>query len=143
MSRADKAKQILEDIITGILAEKGVRVGLTAGLVNGLIFFFLYLLLGVKVLPIGLLSFAREIFFISFFMVEGAIFGLLFGILYDIIPIKSNFYKAITLSLTFWFIVKIVPYNPIMFEKPLVLVETLVRYLLKGTLVSVFWKSME
>lgn len=143
MSRADKAKQILEDIVTGIIAEKGVRVGLLVGLLNGVIFFFLYLVLGVKVLPIGLFSLAREIFFISFFMVEGAIFGLLYGILYDIIPIKSNFYKAITLSLAFWFIVKVVPYNPLMFEKPLILVETLVRYLLKGTLISVFWKTVE
>jgi hypothetical protein len=52
MSGADKAKQILEDIVTGIIAEKGVRVGLVAGLVNGIIFFFLYLVLGVKVLPL-------------------------------------------------------------------------------------------
>ncbi len=143
MSTGDKAKQIVEDLISGIIAEKGVRVGLLAGLVNGFIFFFIYLLFGIKGVPIGLFSLAREIFFISFFMLEGAIFGLLYGILYDFIPMKTDFFKAITLSLIFWFVVKIIPFNPILIENPIIIIETLARYLLKGTLVSMFWRAVD
>ncbi len=139
MTKTDKAKKIVEDLISGIIAEKGVRVGALAGFVNALIFLFIYLIVGIKIMPIGIFSFLREILFISFFVIEGAIFGLLFGILYDFIPIKSNFYKAILLSFVFWFIVKIIPFDPILLEMPLIAVETLAHYLLKGTLVSIFW----
>ena len=138
---AKKIQYILEDIVEGIIAEKGFKAGILAGLFNGLIFFFIYLLIGFKVMPIGIFSLLREIFFISIFMVEGAIFGLIFGIFYEIIPIERSLYKAILLSLSFWFLVKLLP-NLIILQSPFLFIETFARYLLKGILLSIFWETL-
>jgi len=135
----DKVKSTLKELIGGLLAEKGFKAGLLAGLINGIFFLFVYLIIGEKLFPVGVFSFAREIFFVLMFVLEGALIGLIYGILYDFIPFERALSKAILFCLAVWFLIKFLPFYSLMFENPIILVDTLARYLLKGTFISIFW----
>jgi len=131
---------MIKDLIYGFNIDKGVKAGIWAGIVNGIIFLlFIYVILGIKELPIGLLSFGYLIFDIIAFAFEGAILGLIYAVLDNFVSLKKSLGKAIILSMLLWFLVKFIPFRLIMMARPMILVETILRYLLMGILISKFW----
>ena len=133
----------LKDLISGLLAERGTKAGIFGGLVNGLFFLMIYLFAGVKELPIGILSFSVAFIFIITHIVETVVFGLVFSISYNYIPFEKGLHKAILLSLVFWFFMKLIPYFSLLTTNPLIVIETLVRFILMGVLVYIFWEYLE
>jgi hypothetical protein len=136
-------KKYLKELISGLLAERGVKAGIIGGLINGFFFLLIYLLAGVKELPIGILSFSVALLFIITHVIEAAVFGLVFSISYNFIPVEKGFYKSIILSLIFWFFLKLVPYFSLITTNPLLIVETVIRFLLMGILVYIIWDYFE
>ena len=130
---------MVKDFVSGLIAERGVKAGMLAGLVNGIFFLVIYLLAGVKELPIGIFSFSIAVAFIITHVVEATVFGLVVGLFYTFLPPKRMFNKIILLSLLFWFLLKFVPYFSFLISNPLVIIETMVNYLLMGSLVYIFW----
>ena len=139
----DKAKKFLKDVASGLLAERGVKAGILGGLVNSFFFLLVYLSAGVKELPIGIFSFSEALLFIIIHIVESAVFGLVFSIFYNFIPVEKGFHKTVLLSLVFWFLLKFIPFFSLLTTNYLILIETVARYLLMGTLVYIFWKMIK
>ena len=139
----EKAKKILKDVAFGLLAERGVKAGILGGLLNSFFFLLVYLFVGVKELPIGFFSFSEALLFIIVHIVESAVFGLVFSVFYNFIPAKKGFHKAILLSIIFWFLFKLIPFFSLSTANPLIIVETMIRFLLMGTLVYIFWNMFK
>jgi hypothetical protein len=135
------AKKILKDVAIWLLAERGVKAGVLGGLINGLLFLSIYLFVGVKELPIGIFSFSDTLIFVIMHILESAVFGVAFSLFYNFIPAKKGFYKAILLSVIFWFLLKLIPSFSLLTTNYLVFIETLARYLLMGSLVYIFWDT--
>ena len=130
-----KVKGAVKEFAFGLLAERGVKAGIFAGLVNGIFFLLIYLFAGVKELPIGIFSYSVAFLFIITHIVKAAVFGLILSLFYTFLPAEKMFNKIILLSLVFWFLLKLIPYFSFLTSNPLIIIETIARYLLMGVLV--------
>jgi hypothetical protein len=119
--------------------EKGVKAGIASGIVNGIVFSIIYMILGIKEFPIAIMSFGYFIMSIIFYVFNGAIFGLIYDFLYDYVPIKSNIKKGLILSILGWFLLRFIPFQSLMLEKPSIIVESLVSFIFLGVVVGMFW----